>query len=107
MSEDHGRVHDSVIQRNSYYAHYENILITIITDDRKNVRELGFRRIMKARTCIEEKAKYVLRHYKVPKLKFHSKDYTKLIKWEADEQRTEPPITKEVSLHEERFFPFL
>lgn len=35
----------------------------------------------------------------MPKLKFHSKDNTELVEWE-DERRTEPPITKEISLDE-------
>ena len=39
---------DPVIQRNSLFAHPQNILIAMITDDADHVRELELRRILKA-----------------------------------------------------------
>lgn len=40
-----------VIQRNSYFAHSENILLAMLEDSRSFVRELALRRIIKARRC--------------------------------------------------------
>lgn len=38
---------EAVVQRNSYFAHPENILLTMLGDERKPVRKLAFNRIMK------------------------------------------------------------
>ena len=49
MKKDLHRVVDPVIQRNGYFGHPENLLLSMITDARPHIRELGVRRIMKAR----------------------------------------------------------
>jgi hypothetical protein len=38
-----------VIQRNAYFAHPENLLLSMISDEKMNIRELGLRRLLKAR----------------------------------------------------------
>lgn len=38
-----------VIQRHAYYDHHENIRINMIQDEKEDIRELGWRRILKAR----------------------------------------------------------
>ena len=38
-----------VIQRNGYYAYPENILLAMVYDKNKDIRELGLRRVLKAR----------------------------------------------------------
>jgi hypothetical protein len=40
---------DPVIARSGFFGHPENVLLAMITDDRKEIRELGVRRILKAR----------------------------------------------------------
>ena len=40
---------ESVVKRGAYFAHHENVLIAMINDDNMTIRELGFRRILKAR----------------------------------------------------------
>lgn len=37
------------LARNAYFAHPENILISMVTDEDKNVRTLGWQRILEAR----------------------------------------------------------
>ncbi|CAH1103705.1 unnamed protein product [Psylliodes chrysocephalus] len=37
---------DPVIQRNAFFAHKENILLSMLTDDRKPMRELALKRIL-------------------------------------------------------------
>ena len=68
---------DPVIQRNAYFGHPDNILLTMITDDRQHVRELGLRRILRARkstTTVSE-----VRDLQVPPLNFWAEDYINLI----------------------------
>ena len=85
---------DPVIQRNAYFSHPENILLTMITDDRKHVRELGFRRILRARSSTTTTSE--VRVFEVPPLNFQAEDYIDLISWQ-DCIITEPPITKTVT----------
>lgn len=40
---------DKVIKNNSYIAHSENLLLSMIHDESPTIRELGLRRILKAR----------------------------------------------------------
>jgi len=36
---------DPVIQRNSFFGHHEILLLAMISDERKYIRELGLRRV--------------------------------------------------------------
>ena len=48
LSDELKAVIDPVIQRNAYFGHPENILLCMITDNRKHIRELGMRRVLRA-----------------------------------------------------------
>lgn len=50
LSYDLKKIVDPVIQRNGYFGHPENILLVMLVDERKAIRELAYRRIIKART---------------------------------------------------------
>ena len=65
----------------------------MLTDDRKEIQELGMRRILKARKTVGLLSG--IRKFVVPKLKFDASDYTELIAWQMCV--TEPPVTSEVS----------
>lgn len=49
LSDDLKNVIDPVIQRNGYFAAKENLLLSVLCDERKIQRELGLRRVLKAR----------------------------------------------------------
>jgi len=82
---------DSVIQRNGYFAHSENIILAMLTDDREMIRELACRRIIAARA--ENADSSTIRHFRVPLLNFAATDYTDLVDWQSID-RSEPPMTK-------------
>jgi hypothetical protein len=65
----------------------ENLLLSMITDERKYVRELGLRRILKARS----QRVTGIRHFTVPGLNYDSSDYIELIDWHCN-GITEPPL---------------
>jgi len=67
LSQDLKSIIDPVIQRNAYFAHPENILLCMLADDRKTIRELAMRRILKARS--EE---YEIRRFTIPLLNFQA-----------------------------------
>lgn len=89
------KIIDPVIQRNGYFAHPENILLAMITDERKHIRELAARRILKARSMSHPSTSRLLQ---VPLINFNATSYIDLINWQ--ENLTEPPLLKNLSDHE-------
>ena len=79
-----------VVQGNAYFVHPENILIAMVSDNQPHVRELGWRRILKAR----RKGSNGVRRFKIPQLTYASASYIGMIDWQANDI-TEPPLTKE------------
>ena len=93
MSADVRDIVFPVIQRNAFYAHPENILLSMIQDERSHIRELSWRRIKKAREQCKGKS---VRIFKIPPLNFEAAVYTDMIRW-VDAEVTEPPITCKLS----------
>lgn len=83
------------IQDNGYFSHHENILIAMLFDERKHVRELAVRRIMKARGNTQTG----VRRFEVPNINFECSNYIDMIKWQFLEV-TEPPLTKHVAVED-------
>lgn len=88
LSDSLKAVIDPVLQRNAYFAHCENILLSMIFDPRVFVRQLAYKRIMKARSF---PTRIPNRKFIVPKLNFEANEYFDLITWQ-DLEVTEPPI---------------
>ena len=93
---------ESVVKRGAYYAHQENVLIAMINDDNMTIRELGFRRILKARRESEETPRNssIIWQFDVSEINIKAEHYSGLLHWERDHQRTEPPITMAISEEE-------
>ena len=73
LSEQHKKIIDPVLRRNSYFAHPENVILAVITDHRSHIRELGLRRVMKARAA-QPNAK--IRKFEIPaNLNFDAVEY--------------------------------
>ena len=80
-------------QRNGYFGHVENLLLSMITDERPRIRELSLRRILKAR----RHKRTSIRTFKVPNLNLSADDYIDLIDWQSNEAISEPPVTSGIS----------
>lgn len=91
------QVIDPVIQRSGYFGHPENILLAMLTDNRREIRELGLRRIKKCRKLGTTNRK--IREFKVPLLNFNAEDYVDLIDWQTVSV-TEPPVTVRITNEE-------
>ncbi|KAK4875283.1 hypothetical protein RN001_011705 [Aquatica leii] len=86
-----------VLQRNGYFGHPENLLLAMLADDRKYIRELGLRRILKCR-----QAKHnvnLVREFNIPSFNFNADDYFELVSWQSL-TITEPPLTVKISDNE-------
>lgn len=88
------KVVDEVIQRNAYFCHTENLLLAMMTDERKHVRELACRRMLAAREVRLSTGR--IRQFRVPKVNFNAKDYIDLVDWTSVE-KSEPPIMRHVT----------
>ena len=83
LPQDLKTVFHSVIQTNAFFAHPENMLIAMITDEKYEIRELGLKDILEARNhqgddCVN------IRKFMVPKINFEAKEYFDLIALEED-----------------------
>lgn len=81
---------DPVIERNGYFAHNENVLLSMLTDENINIRKLAVDRIIEARATQNSD---VIRTFRVPKINFLATHYTEIIFWDKT-NITEPPLTK-------------
>ena len=80
---------DPVIQRNSYFANSENLLIAMATDKRPHIRQIVLRRVLAARSSNETDTTPIT--FKVPLLNFEAQDYPELINWSSN-KRVDPPM---------------
>lgn len=86
-----------VLQRNSHWAHPENMLLAMLADDREEIRIKAAKTIRAARQDKVNIRRKMVRKRILPDLKFVCDDYTEMIDWEQCTV-TEPPVT--VSLTE-------
>lgn len=88
------QVIDPVIERNAFFAHPENLLLRMIVDKRQHIRELGFRRIIKARNVTSTKNS--IRSFQTPKINFSATEYSEMIDW-TNTDLSPPPLLRRVS----------
>ena len=91
LSHDLKSVVDSVIQRNGYFAHPENVLLSMLTNDRKHISELAMRRIIRSRS----EPMQGIRVFNIPPLNFNATHYIGIIDWQQAVVG-EPPLTVHV-----------
>jgi len=65
LSPELKKIVDPVIHRIVYFAHRENLLLSMMTDHRPHIREMGLRRVMKARAAGADPSGQI-RRFKVP-----------------------------------------
>ena len=95
LPQDLKDVIDPVIQRNGYFGHPENVLLAMLADSKKTIRELAFRRIMKIRSHSDLQTD--VRTFILPKFNFEAADYYDLLDWQGC-ALTEPPLLRNVSV---------
>ena len=86
-----------VLTRNSFWAHPENIVISMMGDEDKEVRREAVNWVKRARQEFDP-AKHP-RQFFPPPVDFTATSYTKMVDWEQMDC-TEPPLTKDMSLAE-------
>ncbi|GBN84560.1 hypothetical protein AVEN_114115-1 [Araneus ventricosus] len=72
---------DPVMQRNAFFAHTETVLLAMLVDERERIRELGYRRILKAKQIVPKKK--TVRNFVPPKINFKASHYIEIINWNS------------------------
>jgi len=83
----------SVIQKNAFWGHPENVLVAMLGDSRQEVLKEAAKIILKARNSKKPKT---LRKFTLPKLNFQANDYPQLVDWK-EIHITSPPIADELT----------
>ncbi|OXU32187.1 hypothetical protein TSAR_007981 [Trichomalopsis sarcophagae] len=81
---------DETIQNNSYFAHPENILLAMLADERKSIRQKAYDKIVEVREN-HPVSRNGIRKFIKPNINFDASSYELLINW--DDSDTEPPLT--------------
>lgn len=85
---------NKTIQNNAFFAHPENILLTMLFDERKPVRERAINKILYCREQLYDSTK--LRAYKKHSINFNCTDYMDLVDLDDDNILSEPPFTASI-----------
>ncbi|GBM29130.1 hypothetical protein AVEN_40137-1 [Araneus ventricosus] len=77
-SDDLKKVVDPVISHNAFMKHFKNLLLSMLVDERRHIRELAVRRIVKARgsSSTVERRSFIFH-----KLNFKANQYIDMIDW--------------------------
>lgn len=94
LPEDLRNIVDPVIERNGFFAHPEHLMLAMTQDNTKHIRDLGLRRILKARQLDQKRT--TIRTFMPPKLNFKAQDYSEIINW-MDCDLSSPPLLKDIS----------
>ena len=84
---------EPVIARNAYFAHPENVLLSMLSDSRPEIRTQAVEKIVQARNNERHSS---VRKFRVPTLNFQADDYTKMINLNSSNV-TPPPVLSNVS----------
>lgn len=90
---------DVVIQRNAFFAHPENMLLAMLTDGDNVIRELAFRRVLKAKVQQTATEGIGVRQFRVPKINFDAQKYYEMIDYESYINAL-PPLIRSLTCEE-------
>lgn len=102
LIDDLKKVVDHEISRNAFMAYPENLLLSMLADERRHIQELAVRPIIKTRrySSTAEPLRFV-----VPKLNFKANQYIDMIDWfkcdVTDSQFTDDPTVDEIKSNTE------
>ena len=69
-----------VLQKNSYFAHSENVLLAMINDEIKNIQELGLRKVLRSRKLCNSVTN--IKACKIPNINFDADNFYDMIEWQ-------------------------
>ena len=83
-----------VLNRNSFWAHPENIVLSMMGDEDREIRRQAVTWVKRARQEFDPASHP--RQFLPPQVDFTANNYTKMVDWER-QPCTEPPLTRDMS----------
>lgn len=96
--EFHSKYIKEIIGRNNYFIHPENLLISMITDADKEIRDKGYRKIMEARRTSSPNLR-IYEKLEPDEINFSCRHYSDILNWD-NVKLYEPPFTKTLPLNQ-------
>ena len=82
-----------VLQRNAYFCHPENLLLSMLADNDMQIRQKAVNTILDIRTNNSSFGQIEILPFNLPSIRFTAETYVDMIDWETS-LITEPPFTK-------------
>lgn len=103
LPEELKKIVDKTIQNYGFFLHPENILLSMLVDERKDIRKIAVNKILSLResgndlSIIRNNEGVKIRTFKVSSLKinFDAEEYTELVN--MNDFKTEPPLIKDLN----------
>lgn len=93
LKKEYWDVVDKTIQINGFFGHPENILLSMLTDEKVDVREMALGKIKDARLSKNESLVW---NFNIPKLNFNATNFIKMLDWNKW-SISEPPLIANIS----------
>ncbi|GBN52863.1 hypothetical protein AVEN_183484-1 [Araneus ventricosus] len=94
LPEDMKRIIDPVIERNAFFCHPQNMLLTTVVYERQNIPESGYRKILKART--QNQKVTTVRTFKTLSINVDAADHRELMDW-TKYRLPSPPVLEDLT----------
>lgn len=88
------KIIDPVIQRNGFFGHPENVLLAMLADERIEIREQAYNRVLQCRSINSD-----LRQFDIPNFNFNATNYFEILNSEGV-TISEPPLLRDLSIDE-------
>ena len=85
-----------VIQRNAYFCHPENLVLSMLADNDVQIRQKAVNTMLDIRTNSSSFGQIEIPSFNLPSISFTAETYVDMIDWETS-LFTEPPFTKYLS----------
>ena len=102
---DDFKIVKKVLEDNSYFAHPENILLSMVFDENRNVRKKGAEKIIESRNLLAAQNYDELRHFRVPGkfLNLNARNYYEVLDLsKMKPEDCDPPLLKHFSIEKLR-----
>ena len=93
VAQDNQEILRPVLQRNSYFAHPENIVLSMLSDTCQEIRTEAINLIKMSR----DKRPELIREFRTPTISFSSESWTKMVNL-TDYNDIEPPLTRSLQM---------
>ena len=71
-----------ILQKNGYFAHYENVLLAMVDDENKIIRELVLGRVLRSRKLCNSVTNKFIGTFKIANINFDADNFYDMVDWQ-------------------------